>query len=138
MSPSELLFSRHKRSQLDFIRASIQQRVLARQEGQKASHNQRAKDRTITPQSRVLIRNFAPGDTWLPGTVIQCLERQSSLVFLDDGRTARIDHVRPLHSRPSSIDQPDWLTLPDDIPSLPRPQPPPDIPEVVYSCPPPF
>ena len=130
VSPSELLFGRRIRSQLDFIRPSIQQRVLVRQEGQKASHDQRAKDRTITLQSRVLIRNFAPGDLWLPGTVTQCLGKQSFLILLDDGRTTRrhIDHVRPLYSRPSPTDQPDWLTLPD-VPS--PPQPPPETSEVV-------
>ena len=80
------------------------------------------KDRTITLQSRVLIRNFAPGDIRLPGTVTQCLGKQTFLILLDDGHTTRrhIEHVRPLYSRPSSTDQPDWLTLPD-APSPPQP-----------------
>ena len=108
---------RQLRSQLSLLRPNVMARVQSKQDRQKLAYDQHAKRRSFSPDDSVLVRNFASGPKWLPGTIT---ETQGPLIFivrLQDGHTVRrhIDHIRAYFGESPTI-------LPDDADDpLPNP-----------------
>lgn len=96
VSPAQLLFGRRLRTRLDAIKPSLECRVEARQNQQKASHDRRARDRRFAEGDPVFVRNFRQGPRWLPGLIEQISGPVSYRVRLSDGRLLRChqDQVR--------------------------------------------
>ncbi len=94
--PAELLLGRRPRSHLDLLHPNIAERVRSSQERQKSGHDLRAKSRTFKVGDTVLVRNFAKGSVWLPGSIVRMRGPLSFDIKLDDGREVRrhVDHVR--------------------------------------------
>ena len=70
VSPSELMFGRRVRSQLDLLRPDVQMRVEARQEQQRLDHDCHARSRELRVGDFVHVRNFNQGPMWVPGIVV--------------------------------------------------------------------
>lgn len=94
ISPAELLMGRRLRTHLDLLHPSLKERVQRGQIAQE-SRTQRHAMRQFTPGDRVIARNFAEGNKWLPGSVIDRDSTTSVKIKLDDGRVWRrhVDHV---------------------------------------------
>ena len=95
VSPSELMFSRRLRSQLDLLRLDIQTRVEARQEQQRSDHDRHARSREFRVGDFV---NFNQGPMWVPGVVVLVRGPVSYTVELANGKQERkhVDHLREL------------------------------------------
>ena len=114
VSPAELLMGRQLRSQLDLLQPSIATRVQRRQEKQKAEYDQHAKQRSLSPNDPVFVRNFASGAKWLPGIVTELHGPLMLKVQLQDGPIVcrHLDHVRYRYGEESSSEEDD-----DPLPS---------------------
>ena len=88
-SPSELMFGRRIYTRLYLIKPSLEARVEISQLRRKRGHNQHTRDRTFTTKEEVYVRNFGPGEVWLPGIVTQVSGPGSYSVELSDGRSVR-------------------------------------------------
>ena len=63
---------------------------------QKVDHDRAARLRNIKEDETVYVRNFGPGQKWLPGTIVATTGPVSYCVLLEDGRVWRRhqDHMR--------------------------------------------
>jgi len=68
-TPAELLLNRRPRTRLDLLRPNTADRIERKQSKQKELHDTHSKERQFVVGDTVLVRNYAPGDKWLPGTV---------------------------------------------------------------------
>jgi len=68
--PSELLFGRRVRTHLELLKPNLSNRVQAKQQQQKFSHDAHAKERSFQVGSSVYIHNFPLSSVpkWLPGS----------------------------------------------------------------------
>ncbi len=99
-SPAELLFGRRPRSHLDLLHPDVARRVHHKQQKQVEHHDCHAKDRVIKVNDPVYIQNFASGEKWLSGIIVEKTGPVSFRVRLQDGRFVRrhVDHVRYRHT----------------------------------------
>ena len=95
-SPAELMFNRKLRTRLDLLKPNLGSYVRSQQENQKSVHDQHSKQREFAVGVQIFMRNFGPGNSWLPGKVVQQRGPLSYLVKLEDGRYFRrhLDHLR--------------------------------------------
>ena len=96
VSPSELLLGRRIRTRLDLLKPHTADRVERRQSQQKAQHDTRARPRKFELGETVFVKNFGPGQKWLPGKVVEMTGPVSYRVEMEDGRERRChqDQVR--------------------------------------------
>ena len=74
VSPAELMFGRRLRSRLDLLwpSESVSAKVHERQEAQKRSHSKDPRKIQLSPDSTVMIRNYANrGPKWIPSVVTE-------------------------------------------------------------------
>ena len=57
--------------------------VQAKQEQQKSTHDTTAQNRSFSVGQSVLVRNFAGGERWLPGHIIEPVGPVSFMIELD-------------------------------------------------------
>ena len=95
-SPSLLFLGRHVRTRLDLLKPNLQERVVAKQEVQRTSHDQHAHARSLESGQPVMVKNFRPGEMWVPGVVIKALGPVSYIVDVGSGKTWKrhIDHLK--------------------------------------------
>ena len=94
-SPGELMFGRRLHSPLDNIRPNLDKKMQLRQEHPQSSHS---RPRVFRVGEFVYARNYATGDKWLPGKIVQTIGSTMYDVLLDDGRKVR-KHADQLRSR---------------------------------------
>ena len=63
-----------------------QDRVQAKQEQQKNIHDTTAHIRSFSVGQSVLVQNFAVGERWIPGHIIEPVGPVSFMIELEDGR----------------------------------------------------
>ena len=70
--------------------------MQAKQEQQKNTHNTTAHNRSFSVAQSLLVRNFAAGEQWIPGHIIEPVGPVSFIVELEDGRIFKRhqDHIR--------------------------------------------
>ena len=96
VTPAELLLKQKPRTRLDLLRPDTASRVEEKQLRQKLSHDTSAKERSFTPNSSVYAHNYAQGQKWLPGHVVETTGPVSYQVELDSGEVVRrhLDQLR--------------------------------------------
>ena len=111
LTPAEMLMGRRLRTHLDVMRPDIAARVRARQVRQKAQHDAHTKERSFSEGESVFVRNFAPGQKWLAGTIVSINGQSLLMVELTDGRTVRrhVDHIQSRYVSPSVVSNGDEL-----------------------------
>ena len=112
VTPASLFLKRDLRTRLDLLHPDLGQTVAASQAQQKQHHDQHAHPRNLFVGQRVLVRNFRPGPTWLPGTVVNCNGPLSYQVKVSGDRiwNRHIDHLLEAVDSPrasSTVDIPD-------------------------------
>ena len=90
VSPSELMFRRKCRNRLDRLFPSDQLdfRVAQRQESQRLSRKS-GRSLQLHPGDPVVVRNYASGSKWVPGTVQEKTGPVSFCCALPDGQEIR-------------------------------------------------
>ena len=74
ISPAELMFGRRLRSRLDLLwpSESVSARVHDRQSAQKKFHSKEPRKVKLSPDSRIMVRNYTPhGPKWIPSVVAE-------------------------------------------------------------------
>ena len=120
-SPAQLLLGRQLRSHLDQLHSDLASRVEHKQELQKQSHDQQTKMHQFVPDEGVFVRNFAQGDPWLAGTIVNAPGPRSYNLKLFDNRMVRhhVDHIRahsmvlPESSADNALDETIPITVSD-------------------------
>lgn len=110
-SPAELMFGRTIRSRFDQVQPNRSARVETQQSRQKEAHDNHARRRDFEPGEQVYVRNFRPGQCWLPGSVIKSSGPVSFEVKLSNGQIVRRhqDHIRK-RSQTESVESNDGNT----------------------------
>lgn len=120
-TPAELLMGRTLRIPLKALCPDHRGDVVLKQLKQKLHQDKGARrDQLPQPGSHVLVKNFRPGPSWLPATVIRLTSSSSVQVELADGSSSdrRGDHLRP-----DDRSHPPYSSSPS---SMPPTQPSPD------------
>jgi len=114
LPPSELLLGRRPRSHFDLAKPDLHQRMEAKQTTV-PTQREGKKESSLGVDSAVFIKNFCPGQRWLPGTITRTSGPKSFLIVLYDSRTMR-RHVNLILHRDSGkkknpvmdTDRDDW------------------------------
>ena len=132
--PCILFLNRSLRTRLDLLRPNIGSYVSRKQSNQVAHHDQHTKERSFSLTQQVMVRNFRPGATWIPGVIIRKLGPITYLVNVQ-GKLCwkrHIDHIRSCGEdlTPSTVGPPvdGSLDLEDDYSVPVRFNPQEDIP----------
>ena len=122
ISPSELLIGRQLRSRLDFLKPNMEERVVAKQQKQKESHDQHCRDCTFSVGERVYAKNYRKGQRWLSGSIVDKTGPVSFKVKLQDGKIicCHQDQLRPCYTDDSELP----LLNDDDVNMFPSVQEP--------------
>jgi len=96
VSPAELLLGRCPRTCLDLLKPILADKVENKQFQQKVDHDCAARSRSFKADETVYVRNFGPGQKWLPGMIVATTGPVSYRVLLEDGHVWRRhqDHTR--------------------------------------------
>ena len=70
LSPSELMWGRTLRSQLDLLQPDPSRKAQQAQDQQKQSHDAHSTERQFNLNDTVYARNYSTGPRWLPGYVV--------------------------------------------------------------------
>ena len=92
VSPAQLLMGRNLKSRLDLLKPDISQRVEAKQQQQKTTHDTHAHVRQFAEKEQVYIRNFQQGQPWIPGVISKVAGPVSYQVMLENGQLVRRHH----------------------------------------------
>ena len=84
---------------LDLIRPGLAEHVQQQQQRQKWYHDQHAKQRTFNCGNRIYARNYASGQAWVPGEVVQVTGPASYKYRLDNTSGIVRKHVDQLRYR---------------------------------------
>ena len=84
VTPASLFLKRDLN--LDLLHPAMDQTVAISQAQRKQQHDQHAQPRDLFVGQRVLVCNFRPGPTWVPGTIIKCNGPLSYQVKVSDDR----------------------------------------------------
>jgi len=95
VTPCSLFVGRNIRTRFDRLQPSVEETVLAKQAAQSDHHNQHAKDRHFHTGQAVMVHNFRPGPSWVPGTIRKQLGPLSFTVDVQGQQWKRhTDHLR--------------------------------------------
>ena len=86
VSPAELLLGRCPQTRLDLLKPNLADMVENKQLQQKVDHDRAARLRSFNADETVYVRNFGPGQKWLPGMIVATTGPVSYRVLLEDGR----------------------------------------------------
>ena len=100
-SPSDLLFSRRLRSNLDLLRPDLQSKVHQKQNSKKQTHDSHTKEHT---SSLVLAKNYRQASPWPPGAIFNKRSSTLFLVQLADDSELRCHPDQLQHRSPNSPD----------------------------------
>ena len=100
-SPSELLWGRKLRSQLDLLLPDTDRKMQQAQDRQKQSHDAHSASRLFLVDDTVYARNYGPGPRWLPGLVVGLQGSAMFQIRLSDNHVV-VRHVDQLRHRQCS------------------------------------
>ena len=105
VSPCSLFLHRPLRTRLDLLRPNLEACVVEKQAQQKAVHDRRAQCREFLVGQSVMVRNFRPGQDWVPAIVVERLGPVSYLVETADHQMWRrhLDHLKEFRGLPNSV-----------------------------------
>ena len=105
VSPCSLFLHRPLRTRLDLLRPNLEACVVEKQAQQKAVHDRRAQCREFFVGQSVMVRNFHPGQDWVPAIVVERLGPVSYLVETADHQMWRrhLDHLKEFRGLPNSV-----------------------------------
>ncbi len=69
--PAEMLLGWKPKSHLDLLHPDVEEKVRIQQGKQKAWHDRHARAQSFHEGETVLVRNFARGQHWLPGAIME-------------------------------------------------------------------
>ena len=122
-SPAELLMGRRLRTALDLLKPSMNAKMKRKQHAVSEKCEKHV-TRILPDNTKVFVKNFAPGPKWLPGIIIKSTGPVSYVVVLNDGREVRrhVDHIR--ERREKSTDVIDvQMNVPSNMPLTPSQSP---------------
>ena len=95
-TPASLFLQRDLRTRLHLLRPSCEEQVVDHQAAQKKYHDQHSRTHELVVGQSVMAKNFATGDKWVPGVIIQRQSPLSYTVQTDTGLQWKrhIDHLR--------------------------------------------
>ena len=102
ISPSEMMYGRRIRSQLDNLHPDLNKKTRQVQERQRKGHDIRARHREFQIGELVYVSNYGQGQTWLPGKMTGVQGSVLYSVLLDVGRSVR-KHIDQLRMRASDM-----------------------------------
>ena len=102
VAPCVLFLKRDMRTRLHLLRPEVKDHVTAQQASQKAHHDQHSRARELCVGQRVLVRNYRPGENWIPGTVVDRRGPLSYTVRIADGQLLHrhIDQLKEMKDSP--------------------------------------
>ena len=71
VAPCALFLNRDLRTCFHLLKPDVKDRVISQQAAQKSQHDQQSRTRELCVGQRVLIRNYQPGEDWVPDAVIE-------------------------------------------------------------------
>ena len=83
---AELLLGQCPRTRLDLLKLNLADKVENKQLQEKVDHDHAARSRSFKDDETVYVRNFGPGQKWLPGMIVATTGPVSYRVLLEDGR----------------------------------------------------
>ena len=98
VAPCVLFLKRDMRTRLHLLRPEVKDYVTTQQASQKAHHDQHSRARELCVGQRVLVRNYRPGENWIPGTVVDRRGPLSYTVRIADGQLLH-RHIDQLKER---------------------------------------
>ena len=78
-TPAQLLMSRCLQTHLDQLHPNLSSKIQGKQQAQKERYDQHTKPRQFFPEEPVYVHNFAQGDSWLAGTIINAQGPRTTL-----------------------------------------------------------
>ena len=107
-SPAELVLKRKPRTHLDLMHPDLSTKVSENQEKQQEQKSHQ-KARSIEEGDYCFVRNYRPGNRWIPATVCKCLGPRNFRCELRNGTIVK-RHLDQIRLRPS--DTSDTIELP--------------------------
>ena len=98
------MLGRRPRSRLDLLKPPTAEKVERKQLKQKEQHDSKSRERELKVGDTVFVRNYHPGDKWLPGVIQKKTGPVSFVVKLTDGRVRRC-HQDQVHRRSVEVPQ---------------------------------
>ena len=97
-SPCSLFLGRDLRTKLDLLHPDVERCVHEKQAVQKRQHDQHAQERNLVVGQKVMVKNFRPGPTWVPGEITKQLGPVTFEIRVCDGQTWKrhVDHIKTL------------------------------------------
>ena len=122
MAPCVLFLNRDLRTRFHLLRPDISGYVTSQQAKQKAHHDLHSRSRNLWVGQRVLVRNYRPGEDWIPGTVIDRKGPHLYTVQVANGLLWRqhIDQLKEVRDSPQEENSTDVDTQPYEA-NLPEP-----------------
>ena len=84
--PCALFLNRDLRTRFHLLKPDVKGRVMSQQAAQKSQHDQHSRARELCVGQRVLIRNYRPGEDWVPGVIVERRGPHSYLVKVANGQ----------------------------------------------------
>ena len=102
VAPSVLFLNRELRTRLHLLHPNVKDRVVSQQATQKSQHDQHSRARELCVGQRVLVRNYRPGEDWIPGTVVDRRGPHSYTVQVASGLLwhRHIDQLKEMDDSP--------------------------------------
>ena len=80
------------------LKPDVKDHVMSHQAAQKSQHDQHSRARELCVGQRVLVRNYRPGEDWIPGAVIERQGPHSYMVKAANGQVwhRNIDQLKEM------------------------------------------
>ena len=105
VAPSVLFLQRDLTTRLHLLHPDVSEHVKSQQATQKAHHDQHSRRRDLWVGQRVLtklVRNYLPGEDWIPGTVVDRKGPRSCTVQVANGQLwhRHIEQLKEMRGSP--------------------------------------
>ena len=128
VAPCILFLNRELRTRFHLLKPDVRDRVMSQQAAQKCQHDRHSRARELCVGQRVLIRNYRPGEDWIPGVITERRGPHSYTVKAANGQVwhRHIDQLKEMKDSPQEIsetstdvDSEVFGTLPTEVPIPP-------------------
>ena len=114
VAPCALFLNRDLRTRFHLLKPDVKGRVMSQQAAQKSQHDQHSRARELCVGQRVLIRNYRPGEDWVPGVIVERRDPHSYMVKVANGQVwhrhiDQLKEMKTVHKRFQKLQQ--TLTL---------------------------
>ena len=125
VAPYALFLNRDLRTRFHLLKPDVKGRVMSQQAAQKSQHDQHSRARELCVGQRVLIKNYRPGEDWVPGVIVERRGPHSYIVKVANGQVwhRHIDQLKEMKDSPqeisetsTDIDSQAFETIPTELP----------------------